>query len=147
MISNFSGCMQAFNKTIFRYMGFQGSITLLVLLLFGKTVTAQSIEGIWKGTSLCQIKTSPCHDEVVVYYISKNSNENSYDVVANKIVNGKEDSMGTLRFTYNDKQNVFVSIDSVRKDRWEFKLNGNTIKGTLMYKGDLYRLIDVKKEN
>ena len=139
--------MQAFNKTIFRYMGFHRSIILLVLLLFGKTVTAQSIEGIWKGTSLCQIKTSPCHDEVVVYYISKNSNEKTFDVVANKIVNGKEDSMGTLRFTYNDKQNIFVSVDSVRKDRWEFKLNGNTIKGTLMYKGELYRLINVKKGN
>ena len=28
--------------------------------------------GVWKGSSICQIKNSPCHDETVVYYISKN---------------------------------------------------------------------------
>jgi len=39
----------------------------------GKGVPAQSIEGVWKGTSLCQIKDSPCHDETVVYHISKDS--------------------------------------------------------------------------
>ena len=24
--------------------------------------------GVWKGSSICQIKNSPCHDETVVYY-------------------------------------------------------------------------------
>ena len=55
--------------------------------------------------------------------------------------------MGTLNFTYDDKQKVFVSVDSARNARWDFKLTGNAMKGTLMYKGDLYRLVDVKKEN
>jgi hypothetical protein len=120
---------------------------LLVILMLGKSVTAQSLEGIWKGTSLCQVKNSPCHDEIVVYHISKDSTGKSFEVVANKIVDGKEEYMGTISFTYNDTQKVFVSIDSVRNTRWEFKLTGNTIKGTLMYKDDLYRIIDVKKEN
>ena len=128
-------------------MKFQRSIMLLFILMFGKTVTAQTIEGTWKGTSLCQVKNSPCHDEIVVYYISKDSTGKSYEVIANKIVNGKEDSMGTIRFTYNDQKKVFVSVDSVRNARWEFKLTGNTIKGTLIYKGDLYRIVEVKKEN
>ena len=128
-------------------MNFQRSILLLFILILGKTVTAQSFEGIWKGTSLCQIKNSPCHDEVVVYHISKDSNGNSYEVIANKIVDGKEDYMGTIPFTYDSKQKVFVSVDSVRNARWEFKITGSTMKGTLMYKGDLFRIIDVKKEN
>jgi len=128
-------------------MNFQRSILLLFILIFGKTVTAQSFEGIWKGTSLCQIKNSPCHDEVVVYHISKDSNGKSYEVIANKIVDGKEDYMGTILFTYDGKQKVFVSVDSVRNARWEFKITGSTMKGTLMYKGDLFRMIDVKKEN
>jgi len=128
-------------------MNFQRSILLLFILILGKTVTAQSFEGIWKGTSLCQIKNSPCHDEVVVYHISKDSNGKSYEVIANKIVDGKEDYMGTIPFTYDSKQKVFVSVDSVRNARWEFKITGSTMKGTLMYKGDLFRIIDVKKEN
>ena len=128
-------------------MNFQRSILLLFILILGKTVTAQSFEGIWKGTSLCQIKNSPCHDEVVVYHISKDSTGKSYDMIANKIVDGKEDYMGTIPFTYDSKQKVFVSVDSVRNARWEFKITGSAMKGTLMYKGDLFRIIDVKKEN
>ena len=125
----------------------QSLIVFLFILILGKSVTAQSFEGIWKGTSLCQIINSPCHDEVVVYHISKDSTGKSYEMIANKIVNGKEDYMGTIPFLYDDQKKVFVSVDSVRNARWEFKITGNTMKGTLMYKGDLYRLVDVKKEN
>lgn len=128
-------------------MKFQISILLLFILIFGKSVTAQSFEGVWKGTSLCQVKNSPCHDEIVVYHISKGSTGKSYDMIANKIVNGKEENMGTISFTYDDKQKIFISVDSVRNARWEFKITGNAMKGTLMYKGDLYRIVDVKKEN
>ena len=128
-------------------MKFKRLIVLLVILLFEKEVSAQSMEGTWKGTSLCQIKNSPCHDEIVVYHISKDSTGRSYWMIANKIVGGKEDYMGTLSFTYDVQQKNFVSVDSVRNARWEFKLSTNTMKGTLMYKGDLYRIIDVKKED
>lgn len=119
----------------------------MTLLTFGKSVSAQSFEGIWKGTSLCQVKNSPCHDEIVVYHVSKDSTGASYKMIANKIVNEKEEYMGTIPFTYEEKQKIFVSIDSVRNARWEFKVTGNAMKGTLVYKGDLYRIIDVKKEN
>jgi len=128
-------------------MKFQRSVLLLFILIFGKSVTAQSFEGIWKGTSLCQVKNSPCHDEIVVYHISKDSTGRSYEVIANKVVDGKEEYMGTLLFTYNDKQKVFVSVDSVRNARWEFRISGGAMKGTLIYKGDLFRIIDVKKVN
>jgi stress response protein SCP2 len=128
-------------------MKFQRSVLLLIVLIFGKSVTAQSFEGIWKGTSLCQVKNSPCHDEIVVYHISKDSTGKSYEVIANKIVDGKEEYMGTIPFTYDDKQRVFLSVDSVRNAKWEFRIAGGAMKGTLMYKGDLFRIIDVKKEN
>ena len=128
-------------------MKFQSSILLLLILMFGKIVVAQTFEGVWKGMSLCQIKNSPCHDEIVVYHISKDSTGKSYQVIANKIVDGKEDYMGTILFTYDDKQKVFVSVDTVRNARWEFKITGSAMKGTLMYKGDLFRVIEVKKEN
>jgi len=128
-------------------MKLQRSILLLFILIYGKTVRAQSFEGIWKGTSICQIKNSPCHDEIVVYHISKDSTGKSYDMIANKIVDGKEVYLGTISFTYDNQQKVFVSVDSARNARWEFRITGNAMKGTLMYKGDLYRVVDVKKEN
>ena len=120
---------------------------VLALFLTGNKLIAQTFEGVWKGTSLCQVKSSPCHDENVVYYISKDSTRKTFLVNANKIVNGKEDFMGTIVFTYDEKQNVYISIDKNADAKWEFKMTGNTIKGTLMLKGTLYRLIDVKKNN
>jgi len=128
-------------------MKFQMLLLFLFILMVEETVTAQSFEGTWKGTTLCQIKNSPCHDEIVVYHISKDSTGKSYQVIANKIVDGKEEYMGTIPFTYDDKQKVFVSIDSVRNARWEFKITGSVMKGTLLLRGDLYRIVDVKKEN
>jgi len=128
-------------------MKFQKLIVPLFIFLHGKSITAQSLEGIWKGTSLCQMKNSSCHDEIVVYHISRDSTGKSYEVIGNKIVNGKEENMGTLSFTYNDQQKTFVCVDSARNARWEFKLTGNTMKGSLKYKGDLIRVVDVKKEN
>jgi len=138
--------IQVENKTSL-FMKLQSLILLLFIFLYGKITEAQSFEGTWKGTSLCQTRNSPCHDEIVVYYVSKDSVGKSYNMVANKIVNGKEEDMGTLIFTYDDKQKVFVCVDSARNAKWEFKMTGNAMRGTLMYKGNLYRIVDVKKEN
>jgi hypothetical protein len=66
---------------------------------------------------------------------------------ASKVVNGKEVDMGPLSFTYDDKQKIFVSVDSERSAKWEFKVTGNEMKGTLMSKGELYRIVNVKKAN
>jgi len=128
-------------------MKLRGSILFILIFLFGKIMIAQSFEGTWKGTSLCQVKNSPCHDEIVIYHITKNNKDKNYEMAANKIVNGTEEEMGTLIFTYDDQQKTFVCIDSARSAKWEFKITGNEMKGTLLYKGNLYRIVDVKKEN
>ncbi|HET6993820.1 MAG TPA: hypothetical protein VFI06_02505, partial [Chitinophagaceae bacterium] len=57
--------------------------------------------GTWKGTSICQIKSSPCHDEIAVYHISKTGKEGIYSMIMNKVVNGVEEDMGVLEYTYN----------------------------------------------
>jgi len=120
---------------------------LTFLLTLGKVSTAQSLIGVWKGTSLCQIKNSPCHDESVVYHISKNGSGDSYQISASKIIDGKEDDMGTLNFTFDPQLNILVSVDSANKIRWEFKVTGKEMHGTLMSKGNLSRIIDLKKED
>lgn len=126
------------------------SQTLLLLtffLVFGKISNAQSLTGNWRGTSVCQVKNSPCHDEIVVYHISKDGEGNSYKVDAAKIIDGKEDDMGTLNFSFDPKQKILFLIDTVAQVKWEFKVTGNEMHGTLISKGKLSRVVDLKKEN
>ena len=100
--------------------------------------------GTWKGTSICQVKNSPCHDETVVYHISKNKNVDTFYIDAYKIVNGMEDDMGILPFVYNKKTNQFIS--TAYKGIWTFTLEGNKLEGTLFSKGVLYRKIRIYKQ-
>jgi hypothetical protein len=99
--------------------------------------------GTWKGTSLCQIKTSPCHDETVVYHISKNTGVDTFYIIANKIVNGAEEDMGILPFTYNSKTNQLVST---AYGNWTFSIEGAKLEGTLVSRGELYRKIKLYKQ-
>ena len=122
-------------------------LVLTFLLALGKISIAQPLVGVWKGTSLCQIKNSQCHDENVVYHISKNSNGDSYQVDASKIIDGKENDMGTLNFSFNAQQKILYLIDSVQQVKWEFKVTGKEMHGTLTSRGKLYRIVDLKRED
>jgi hypothetical protein len=110
--------------------------------LFAQT----NIEGVWRGSSICQVKNSPCHDEQVVYYISKDARKNTFRVDANKIVNGKEDFMGELFFVYDSVKQTFICDDVERGARWEFQIKGQEMKGKLIHKDELFRLIDIKRD-
>ena len=122
-------------------------LVLIFLLALGKISIAQPLVGVWKGTSLCQIKNSQCHDENVVYHISKNSGANSYRVSASKIIEGKKNDMGTLDFSFDPKQKILYLIDSVQQVKWEFKVTGKEMHGTLTSRGKLYRIVDLKRED
>ena len=98
--------------------------------------------GTWKGSSICQLKNSPCHDETNVYHISKNKADDTFYVDAGKIVDGVEESMGVLPFIYNDKTNQFTST---AHGIWTFNVEGDKLEGTLLVNGDLYRKIMLKK--
>ena len=99
--------------------------------------------GTWKGTSLCQIKASSCHDETVVYHISKNTGVDTFYIKATKIVNGIEEEMGILPFTYNSKTNKLIST---AYGNWTFNIEGGKLEGTLVYHNELYRKIKVYKQ-
>jgi hypothetical protein len=99
--------------------------------------------GTWKGTSLCQIKNSPCHDETVVYHISKNTGVDTFYINASKVVNGLEEEMGILPFTYNSKTNQLIST---AYGNWTLGIEGGKLEGTLVFHGELYRKIKVYKK-
>ena len=135
--------------TISTFMSIKTHFSLLFFFCSGFSISsAQKVSidstliGVWKGTSICQIKNSPCHDENVVYHISKGHGIDTFKIVATKIVNGKEEEMGTLGFKFNKKTNQLISTDY---GLWTFNLKGNKLEGTLIVRGDLYRIIKVSK--
>ena len=124
----------------------------IILCLASKSNQAQNavakidtlLIGTWNGTSICQIKNSPCHDETVVYHISKKRGVDTFFINAGKIVNGVEEEMGILPFVYNKKSNQFTST---AYGIWTFNLEGDKLEGTLIVHGDLYRKIKVYKHH
>ena len=52
--------------------------------------------GVWRGTSLCRVHSSPCKDEIVVYRITRLNATDGLSIDARKIVNGQEEEMGVL---------------------------------------------------
>jgi hypothetical protein len=118
----------------------------LSLLSFGQIKTDTALNGVWRGESICQIKSSPCHDEIAVYHLTKLKEPNMFRFVANKVVDGKEVAMGILDFTYHAKDQTLTCDDAQHSATWRFELNGDEMNGTLMYKGELYRVIHLKKE-
>ena len=108
-----------------------------------------SIEGTWKGTSLCQVKSSPCHDENAVYHISKAANGKSYTIQGNKIVNGIEEEMGVLDGVYDATKHTLTATMKDNQGRasiWLFKIDGRQMHGTLTHEDKtLYRIIEVRK--
>ena len=108
------------------------------------TSSDSSIVGIWKGTSLCQVKGSSCHDEIVIYHISKGSGIDTFNIKANKLVNGIEEDMGILQFKFDRKTNQLISIAG--KGTWTFAVKNKSLDGTLTVQGILYRIIKLSKQ-
>ena len=132
-------------KTLFKYQ------SLCLALLFTQCATGQKtvaqvdtlLVGTWQGTSICQAKNSPCHDEVVVYHISKGNSADSFNIQANKIVNGVEEDMGILHCSYNEKTKQLVSNEY--NSNWAFTISGRKISGILIHKNETYRIVKLEK--
>jgi hypothetical protein len=129
---------------------------LLILAFLTQTIgcaaqqpVKDSIVGTWKGTSLCQVKSSPCHDENAIYHISKAANGKTYTMQMNKIVNGVEEEMGASEGIYDESKHTLTTTTEDRQGRvgvWLFKIDGKQMHGTLTIDEKiLYRVIEVKK--
>ncbi len=115
--------------------------TITSAALLASTAAAQSAErapqatspiGTWRGTSTCLVRSSPCHDESVVYYITRSGNADSVAIDARKIVGGQEDAMGVLAcgVTASDSTNVAVTC-AMRNGVWRFRVRGDSLVGEL----------------
>ena len=101
--------------------------------------------GDWTGDSICQVKNSPCHDEKVVYHISKGSDPDHVTISADKIVDGKAINMGIGDYRYNRSNGTLLNETEGRA--WKFTVKGNTMEGTLtMPDKTVYRRVTLKKK-
>jgi hypothetical protein len=105
--------------------------------------------GRWHGTSLCQVKPSPCHDEEAVYHISRKAG-GGYSVAMNKIVAGVEQEMGIMDATFTPATHRLAGVTYDRRGapgRWTFQLGGDRLSGRLVTNGStLFRLIELRRE-
>jgi len=85
--------------------------------------------GVWRGTSLCRVRPSPCNDEIVVYRITRVKASDSLSLDARKIVNGQEEEMGVLgcRSRASGAQVTCTMPNGV----WRFTIRGDSLVGEL----------------
>jgi len=101
------------------------------------------IAGNWAGSSLCQVKNSPCRDETVEYNILR-GDSGIYHVTMNKIVNGKTDFMAIVDCFYDESTKTLSSSENGKI--WQFTMNRKNIDGILIWRNQLYRKIHLEKK-
>jgi hypothetical protein len=109
--------------------------------------------GAWSGESVCVDKENfpACNDEQVVYHVAAASGKlDTVTIRADKIVNGKPETMGTFDFIYDQRKQTLTS--EFKNSRvhiiFELAVKGDTLEGTLSTLPDkaIVRHIKVKKD-
>ena len=115
---------------------------LFTSILLLATPLQAGVIGTWKGESVCTVRESPCHDEVVVYDVTEAQGKLQWK--AYKIVEGKEEWMGTLQCDHQAANQVAVC--SIPRGQWEFHADGDSMTGTLkLTDGTLFRKVSAKR--
>ena len=112
----------------------RGSLTVAILAILATGVRAQAQSarsplGVWRGTSLCLVKPSSCHDEIVVYRITPMKARDSVSFDAFKVVNGQEEDMGTL--TCHVAPSAPQLTCAIPRGVWRYTVRGDSLVGDL----------------
>jgi hypothetical protein len=116
----------------------------VAVLLGAAVLPAQqpSPVGIWRGTSKCLVRPSPCNDEIVVYRITSAGPADSVSIDARKIVNGQEEEMGVIGCRF---ATVGATLTCAMRNggAWRFTIRGDSLVGELR-KPDNTKFRDVR---
>lgn len=93
------------------------------------STAAGNAVGVWRGTSLCRVHPSPCHDESVVYRITRMNASDSLSIDARKIVNGQEEEMGVIACLPG--ASVAQLTCAMPNGVWRFTIRGDSLVGEL----------------
>src|SRR6476661_7166250 len=85
--------------------------------------------GVWRGTSLCQVRPSSCNDEVVVFRITRGKTRDSVLVDGRKIVNAREEEMGLLACRFTAPGASFSC--TIPSGVWRFTIRRDSLVGEL----------------
>ena len=110
-------------------------VAVCICVARGQTATgAAKLVGDWTGESICVGEIGSCHDETVVYHISLDASDpTKVKIDADKIVNGKPESMGDFDLKYDAKNNTLTGDLNSPRQRgvWEFTIKEYIMWGTL----------------
>jgi hypothetical protein len=110
------------------------------------TAHAADPVGVWRGTSTCPVRTSPCHDEIAVYRITRARSGDSISVDGRKMVNGKEEEMGILPCRLSAAGTSFTC--TMPNSVWRFAMRGDSLVGDLrLLDGTRYRDIRLARSH
>lgn len=110
---------------------------MLGLLLLA---SADPFVGEWRGTSICQVHPSPCHDEQAVYRIVRQGH--GYQVHFAKLISGRPEEFGVVPGAIDPHHRQLVVIGHGRGGdfTWHLAVKGDTLTGTLTRPdGTVYR--------
>jgi len=85
--------------------------------------------GTWRGTSLCQVRPSACHDETVVYRITRTTARDRLAMDGRRIVHGEEVGMGILTCRFDAPSGRLTC--SIPNGVWRFTVRGDSLVGEL----------------
>jgi hypothetical protein len=85
--------------------------------------------GVWRGTSVCLVRPSPCNDEVVVSRIAQSKAADSLTMDARKIVRGEEQEMGVLSCGFTLPTGPMTC--AIPHGTWLFRVRNDSLVGEL----------------
>jgi hypothetical protein len=85
--------------------------------------------GTWRGTSLCRVRPSACHDESVVYRITRTTTRDSLALDGRKLVNAAEVEMGVLGCQFEAPSARLTC--PIPNGVWQFTIRGDSLVGEL----------------
>jgi hypothetical protein len=120
-------------------------------IAFAITDDGPGLVGNWTGESICAGNRPACHDEKVIFRITKLPDEHGkVTIFADKVIDGKPEPMWELEFTY-DRDKHTLTNEFTRGNThglWEFSVKEDTMEGTLVILPDktIGRRVKVKKD-
>jgi len=130
-----------------------GAVSVVLAgLLLAQTHKPAELFGTWRGTSICadRVAAPACADEQVIYEFTAGSKAGTVHWKADKLVNGRRESMGDLELAYDEREKCWaVEFRSPRVSSvWCVTASGNRLTGTawLLPGKEIIRRVDVRKD-
>ncbi len=105
----------------------------------------ESPTGDWRGNSVCQVRESACRDEESLYHVARLPGKPGwFSMKADKIVDGKPVTMGTVECSYDAQQHTLEC--ALPRGVLRFTVEGSKMEGTMTLPDKtLWRKISLRK--